>query len=216
MAAALMTKVVMTRIALVLGAALLVVIVAAIAIGPTTLKRWAYEDPGRDGWQQPERVVDTLGVRPGDVVADLGAGGGYFTFRLAEAVGPTGKVLAVDVDRGLLDYVAREAARRGLHNVETVLAASDDPRLPQPVDLLFTCNTVHHFADRSAYFRDARRYLRPAARVAVIDYLDQHRSVPPAVLEQEMAAAGYALEQRHDFLEKQSFLIFTAGASEHE
>lgn len=196
-----------------LAAAVALLIVAAFAIGPTTLKRWAYEDPGRDGWQQPERVVAALGLQPGAVVADLGAGGGYFTFRLAEAVGPGGKVLAVDVDRGLLDYVAAEAARRGLTNVETVLAAEDDPRIPQPVDLLFTCNTVHHFADRTGYFRDARRYLRPGAKVAIIDYVAKHRSAPPEVLESEMTAAGYRLETKNDFLKKQSFLVFTVSGA---
>lgn len=196
------------KLSLLVASALALVIVAAVAIGPTTLKRWAYEDPGRDRWQQPERVVAELGLRPGEVVADLGAGGGYFTFRLAEAVGPTGKVLAVDVDSGLLDYVAREAARRGLANVETVLAAENDPRIPQPVDLLFTCNTVHHFADRTAYFREVRKYLRPGGKVVIIDYLKKHRSAPPDVLTAEMAAAGYRLAKRADFLEKQSFLVF--------
>jgi ubiquinone/menaquinone biosynthesis C-methylase UbiE len=186
------------------------VALSAVVIGPTTLKRWAFEEPGRDRWQQPERVVETLDLEPGAVVADVGAGGGYFTFRLAEAVGPTGKVLAVDVDAGLLEYVAAEAARRGLANVETVLAAETDPRIPEPVDLLFTCNTVHHFADRSAYFRDARRYLRPGAKVAIIDYVNKHRSAPPEVLEREMTAAGYRLDTRNEFLKKQSFLIFSA------
>jgi ubiquinone/menaquinone biosynthesis C-methylase UbiE len=189
------------------------VAVTAVAIGPTTLKRWAYEEPGRDRWQQPERVVEALDLEPGAVVADVGAGGGYFTFRLAEAVGPTGKVLAVDVDAGLLEYVAAEAARRGLANVETVLAGETDPRVPQPVDLLFSCNTVHHLADRAAYFRGARRYLRPGARVAIIDYVNKHRSAPPEVLESEMTAAGYRLDTSHEFLTKQSFLVFSPTGS---
>ena len=198
------------KILMVLAALAALTLVAAVAIGPTTLKRWAYEDPGRDRWQQPGRVVEALELRPGAVVADVGAGGGYFTFRLAEAVGPTGKVLAVDVDQGLLDYVAAEAARRGLRNVETVLAGDTDPRIPEPVDLLFTCNTVHHFADRSTYFRDARRYLRPGAKVAIIDYVNKHRSAPPEVLERELTSAGYRLETKNEFLKKQSFLIFSA------
>jgi ubiquinone/menaquinone biosynthesis C-methylase UbiE len=201
----------MKKLWMILAGSIATVVVAAIAIGPTTLKRWAYEEPGRDDWQQPDRVIAELGLEPGDVVADLGAGGGYFTFRLATAVGPTGKVLAVDVDRGLLDYVAAEAERRGLYNVETVRAAGDDPRLPEEVDLLFTCNTVHHFDDRTSYFRGARRYLRPDARVAIIDYVDKHRSAPPEVLAAEMSAADYRLEKRNDFLEKQSFLIFAAS-----
>jgi ubiquinone/menaquinone biosynthesis C-methylase UbiE len=201
------------RLGMALGAALLALVAAGLAIGPTTLKRWAYEEPGRDRWQQPDRVVSALRLRPGDVVADVGAGGGYFTFRLAEAVGPTGTVLAVDVDQGLLDYVAREARRRGLTNVRTVRGAEDDPLLPEQVDHLFTCNTVHHFADRTAYFRGARRYLRPGASVAVIDYRNQHRSVPAEVLEREMGAAGYRLVATHEFLEKQSFSVFSAAGA---
>lgn len=187
--------------------------------GCTDLKRMAYEDFGdRDEWQQPERVVETLALAPGARVADLGAGGGYFTFRIAEAVGAQGRVYAVDVDQGMLDYLREKAAEDGHANVQTVLAVADDPRIPEPVDLLFTCNTYHHLEDRPAYFEAAKRHLRPGGRVAIIDYageggfFERRHSTDPELIRSEMEQAGYRLEKDVGFLSRQSFLIFSAAA----
>lgn len=187
----------------------------------TTVKRLMYEGWGRDSWQQPERVVRELGLESGDLVADLGSGGGYFTFRLADAVRPTGRVYAVDVDEGLLDHVRKEAAERDYPNVETVLAAYDDPRLPQDgVDLIFTCDTYHHLTDRSAYFERAARYLRSGGRVAILDFsgagwlvrLFGHFTAADTI-RQEMETAGYRLEKSFDFIDRQSFQIFVRASS---
>jgi ubiquinone/menaquinone biosynthesis C-methylase UbiE len=192
------------------------VVAVALVSGCTTFKRYMYAGWGRDAWQQPERVVRELGIRAGDRVADLGVGGGYFTFHLADAVGPTGRVYAVDVDEGMIDYVKGEAARRGYPQVETVLAAHDDPRLPADgVDLIFTCDTYHHLENRTAYFKAAARYLGPGGRIAILDYngkgwfvrLFKHFT-PPAVVKKEMEEAGYGLVAEHDFIERQSFLIY--------
>lgn len=186
---------------------LLVLGIFVAVVGPTTLKRWAYEEPGRDRWQQPERVLEALALRPGLVVADVGSGGGYFAFRLAEAVGSNGKVYACDIDTGLNRYVAEQTRERGLDNLVVVEAAADDPHLPEPVDLLFTSNTVHHFADPAAYFAAARRYLRPGARVAVIDYREEHGSIQEGELVERLGAVGFELEERFDFLAKQYFVV---------
>jgi ubiquinone/menaquinone biosynthesis C-methylase UbiE len=187
--------------------------------GCTDIKRLAYEDFGdRDEWQESERVIESLGLAPGARVGDLGAGGGYFTFPIAEAVGPDGKVYAIDVDEGMLEYVREKAAQDGLANVETVLAAGTDPQLPEPVDLLFTCNTYHHLEDRSAYFETVKGYLRPGGRVAIIDYsgeggfFERRHSTPPETIQSEMEAAGYELDKNVGFLERQSFLIFRPTA----
>jgi ubiquinone/menaquinone biosynthesis C-methylase UbiE len=190
-------------------------LIAIIGIGCTSLKRLAYEGPGRDDWQQPERVIQALELEPGQFVADVGSGGGYFTFRLAAATGPDGTVYAVDIDRGLNDYVRKRAAREGLENVVVIQAAPDDPRIPAGgVDLIFTCNTYHHIDDRVAYFTRARRSLREGGRVAIIDYHDRHGASPASVIRSEMEAAGYRLERQHDFLARQSFLVFaTAGGA---
>ncbi len=192
------------------------VVLAAVALSAcTAVKRCAYESGDRDAWQKPDEVVRALELGPGARVADLGSGGGYFTFRLAEAVGPAGKVFAVDVDEGMNAYVRDEAAKRGIAQVADVLAAYDDPRIPEPVDLIFTSNTYHHLENRPAYFGNARRYLRPGGRVAVVEYKSQGffqwlfpHSTEDSDIRAEMEQAGYALAREHDFLERQHFLIF--------
>lgn len=171
----------------------------------------------RDRWQQPEVVMQTLSLKPGDHVADLGAGGGYFTFRLADAVGPTGKVYAVDVDKGNLDYITQRARERGYTHVEPILAEYDDPLLPEGgVDLIFICNTYHHLKDRADYFASAARYLRPGGRVVIVDlngndwfsWLFGHWTAPETS-RREMEAAGYTLTSEFTFLTRQTFQVFT-------
>lgn len=193
--------------------------VVLLCAGCTNLKRCAYEGFGRENWQQPERVIAALAIEPGGRIADLGSGGGYFTFRLARAVGPAGKVYAVDIDGGMNRYVAEKAREANLSNVETVLARHDDPGLHDAsVDLVFTCNTYHHIEDRSAYFGKLRRVLRPGGRVAIIDYdrggwfarLFGHRTEPDAI-RREMEEAGYRLDEEHDFLSRQSFVLFSVA-----
>lgn len=199
---------------------LLVALTLLTALGGCTwFKRKAYEGFwGRDGWQQPTRVVEALDLSPGQRVADLGAGGGYFTFRLADVVGPEGRVYAVDVDSGMLSYLDARIERGRVENVETVLGDFDDPKIPEEgVDLIFTSNTYHHLEHRSAYFARARRYLRAGGRIAIIEYRKQNGVLSwligahftyPALIDREMAAAGYDLVASHDFLERQSFRVF--------
>jgi predicted methyltransferase len=183
------------------------------ASGCGALKRCAYEGFGRDEWQQPDRVIADLSLAPGARVADLGAGGGYFTFRLARAVGPGGHVYAVDIDEQMNAYVAKEAAKQGLANVSTVLATESDARLPEPVDLVFTSDTYHHLTDRAAYFRRVReRELAPGGRVAIVEFRPEatSHSTPRETIESELGAAGFRLVKSFDYLERQHFLVFAA------
>jgi ubiquinone/menaquinone biosynthesis C-methylase UbiE len=193
------------------GSVWLVALLAlALAPGCGALKRAAYAPPGRDAQQQPERVVAALALANGAQVADLGAGGGYFTFRLADAVGPTGRVYAVDVDPDMLAYLRDRVRDEKRANIEVIEAAPDDSRLPAAsVDLVFLCNTYHHLSDRSAYFDALRARLRPGGRVAIIDYRTGKHGTAPEVIRSELEAAGYALAQEETFLAEQSFLIFT-------
>jgi ubiquinone/menaquinone biosynthesis C-methylase UbiE len=185
--------------------------------GCTALKKCAYEGFGRDGWQQPERVLQSLAIKPGERIADLGSGGGYFTFRLSQAVGPTGKVYAVDVDKDMLEDLAERAKNDGYRNIEKVLAKYDDPSLPESgVDLIFTSNVYHHIEARAKYFADAARYLRPGGRIAIVDFNGKHWSAtfvghttPVELIKKEMEEAGYRLEREFDFLDRQSFLVFS-------
>jgi predicted methyltransferase len=195
------------------------VVAAALWLGCGTVKRYAYEGFDRDEWQQPERVVADLALVPGAKVADLGAGGGYFTFRLARAVGPEGRVYAADIDEGMNAHVAREAHKQGLANVRTVLAAPHDAKLPEPVDLFFSSNTYHHLTERTAYFRGVReRQLAPGGRVAIVEFRPGagSHSTPRKTIEQEMGAAGFRLLKSFDYLERQNFLVFVPESADPE
>ena len=194
-------------------------LVAFLCSGCAGLKQCAYEGLSRDEWQQPQRVIQSLQIRPGATIADLGAGSGYFTFLLAQAAGPAGKVYAVDIDNDMTELVARKAKEQGLQNVEVILAKPNDSLLPEGrIDLIFTSNTYHHIENRVAYFAALRKTLRPSGRVAVIDFdrrswfsgLLKHYT-PSDFIKREMEQAGYRLASEFDFLDRQSFLIFAVG-----
>jgi arsenite methyltransferase len=186
-----------------------------LVTGCTALKQCAYEGFSRDEWQQPDKVIQSLGIQPGSIIADLGSGSGYFTLRLANAAGPTGKVYAVDVDSAINEALKERAKRERADTVVVVSAKPDDPQLPEPVDLIFTSNTYHHIDNRIAYFAALIKHLRPSGRLAVIDYdrtawlegLWGHYT-PREFIKRELEQAGYELQNDFDFLERQSFLIF--------
>jgi len=190
-------------------------LLAILATGCTALKQCAYEGFSRDEWQQPDKVIQSLRIQPGSIIADLGSGSGYFTLRLANAVGPTGKVYAVDVDSAINEALKERAKRERVDTVVVVSAKPDDPHLPEPVDLIFTSNTYHHIDNRLAYFAALTKQLRPSGRLAVIDYdrtawfegLWGHYT-PKEFIKRELEQAGYELQNDFDFLERQSFLIF--------
>jgi arsenite methyltransferase len=194
----------------------LVIVVSLACVGCNRIKRWGYAGSDRDEWQQTERVIATLGVAPGARVADLGAGGGYFAFPLAEAVGPEGRVFAIDVDAGMVEYLRAESEKRGLAQLTAMQATEDDPRVPESgVDLLFTCNTYHHLHDRVAYFERLRGAILPGGVLAVIEYrpeggfFHERHATGPEVIRRELEEAGWVLLVEHDFLERQSFLVFS-------
>lgn len=186
--------------------------------GDPTAYMAALDDPARDAWQKPHEVVMALGLAPGMVVADVGAGSGYFTLRFARHVG-AGRVLAVDVAPPMLEAVRTRAAAAGLTNVSPVLAAADDPGLPPAgVDLVFICDTWHHVPSRPAYLAKIRAALKPGGRVAIVDF---HRGAPvgpPASMTlaradvlAEMQHEGFTLAAEHTMLPHQYFLVFTAA-----
>lgn len=177
----------------------------------------ALEDPGRDEWQKPDLVVDSLGLKLGDEVADLGAGSGYFTIRLARVVGPAGKVYAVDVDPKLLEYIERRAKEEQLENIQTILADPDDPKLgSNSVDLIFICDVLHHINDRAKYYPLLSRALRPGGRLVNIDFHKRKLPVgPPEEMKidrkdviKELGSQGFELAKEFDILKYQYFLVF--------
>jgi predicted methyltransferase len=194
--------------------AVLLIALGILGLGCSAFKRFGYEGFDRDEWQQPERVIEELAIEPGMQVADIGAGGGYFTFRLADAVGPTGRVYAVDVDEDMTTYLEERAREEGYENVTVILGEFGDPLLPDgSIQLVFTTNTYHHIENRIDYFRGLQRDLSADGRVAIVELSEGPWLVPshftePETIAQEMREAGYERTQSFDFIEKQSFQIF--------
>ncbi len=174
----------------------------------------------RAGWQRPERVVEALEIQPGDRVADIGAGSGYFLSYLSQAVGPGGTLYAVEVEEALVRELEERVAREGYSNVVVVLGEYGDPGLPDgALDLVFLCNTYHHIEGRPAYFGALQGDLGEAGRVAVVDpnddlggvlrlFLDEGHTTGADALVEEMRVAGYRHVASHDFLPTQIFEVF--------
>ncbi len=189
-----------------------------VSLGLTGCAEVAYQrlnDPSRDTWQKPQGVIEKLSIAPGSRVADLGSGGGYFTWHLAKAVGPRGTVYAVDINMAALDMIFKEMVARGTPNVRPVRAIPHDPRLPEPVDLVFSCNTYHQMIDRETYFRSLASSLRPGGRVAILDFHPRGffsgmfgNRIAKEQVRLEMEAAGYRLVDDYDLIDQQHFQIF--------
>jgi len=175
----------------------------------------SFDSAARDAWQLPDRVIAALDLKPGQTVADIGSGTGYFSIRLAQSP-PAPKVYGADIEPAMVEYLRQRAAKEGINNVIAVRAAADSPNLPEPVDLVLIVDTYHHIGDREEYFRKLRSSLKPEGRVAIIDFKPDSPEGPPkefrfAPEAAEMSAAGYKLAQQFDFLPRQNFLVFAVA-----
>jgi len=188
----------------------------------TGVEKWVaiFDDPRRDEWQKPQQVVDALGLKPGQIVADLGAGTGYFERYLSKAVAPDGIVLAIDTEPEMVKHLGERALKEKTANVVPVLALADDPFVPKGrADMVLVVDTYHHIDDRLAYFRRVRETLAPAGRVVVIDFHKRDMPVGPPLQHKlarefvvdEMTQAGYRLADEKTFLPYSYFLIFQPG-----
>ena len=168
----------------------------------------------RDRWQMPEQVVSALALKKGEVVADIGAGSGYFTMRLARAVGPQGKVYAVDIAPKALDSIERHARDEQLTNIEVIVSRKDDPLLPPgSLDVAFFCETIHEIDDRVPFYRKIRTAMKRAGRLVLIEFSTgegsaQGKQVSRATAVREAESAGFRLVREEKFLPQQYFLIF--------
>ena len=176
------------------------------------------DDPARDAYQKPDEVLKALDLRPGEVVADIGSGSGYFSLRFARAVGETGRVYAVDVSPDMIRHLNRRIRDAGIRNVVPVLSDPDNPLLPDAaVDRFVIVDTWHHIQDQPRYLLLLKRMLKPGGRVIHIDFKKQDLPVgpPPGMkiaredLVKQMEAAGFRLAAEHVFLPYQYFLVFT-------
>jgi ubiquinone/menaquinone biosynthesis C-methylase UbiE len=179
----------------------------------------ALEDPKRDAYQKPHEVMQALAVREGEVIADIGAGSGYFAVRLAHHVGPAGRVYAVDVSPDMVRHLHARVRDLGLPNLVPILAPPDDPLLPQPVDRFLVVNVWHHIDDQPGYLARMRTSLKPGGQVVMIDFHKRELPVGPPMamkiaredLIRQMEAHGFRVAQEHTFLPYQYFLVFEAA-----
>ncbi|MFL5310150.1 MAG: class I SAM-dependent methyltransferase [Myxococcales bacterium] len=179
------------------------------------------EDPSRAEWQKPADVLRALALRPGQIVCDVGAGPGYFTFPIARAVGEAGHVYAADVEPRILEALRKRLRKNELRNVTPVLALENDPLVPPAsCDVILVVDTFHHFPDGPAYLRRLARSLRPGGRLVNIDFHKRELPVGPPPEHKltrdeflaQAAAAGLALAQEHTFLPYQYFLSLAPRA----
>ncbi len=181
---------------------------------------WLLERPERDAYQKPDQVMAALAFIPGERVADIGAGSGYFARRVSKAVGPTGQVLAIDIAPEVLEYLEARARREGLTNIRIQRVTADDPQLPAGgVDTILMVDTLHYVKERGAFANKLRAGLAPGGRVAVIDFIpktpeERPWGPPPeqkmsrAEVDAAMAEAGLVPARVHDFLKEQFFVEY--------
>lgn len=179
------------------------------------------DKPERAEWQKPDAVVKALGLRGSETVADLGAGSGYFTFRLARAL-PAGKVVATDVDPEMVRHIHRKVMEEHVPNVRAVLVGPEDPRIPPDADMAFACDVVHHVSDRDAWLHKGFQEMKPGARLVVIEFKEgklpqgppEAMKIPKAKLLSMLEGVGFELRlDRPELLPYQHFLVFEKPAA---
>ena len=185
------------------------------------------EGPDRDQWQKPEQIMDALGIADGAVVADLGAGGGWFTIRLARRVGPNGLVYAEDIQPEMIEAIGRRVQREGLANVRTILGTANDPHLPRGIDAVLIVDAYHEMEEPAdpraivALLRNVERSLKPQGRLGIVDFspggggpgpVPEERVAPAAAIK-AAAEAGLQLIAQEAVLPFQFLLVFDKGSS---
>jgi ubiquinone/menaquinone biosynthesis C-methylase UbiE len=179
------------------------------------------EGPDREQWQKPDQIMDALGIADGSIVADLGAGGGWFTTRLARRVGPNGLVYAEDIQPEMIEVIGGRIQRENLLNVRTVLGTAKDPRLPRGIDAVVIVDAYHEMEDPVALLKNVEQSLKPQGRIGVVDYNaggggpgppPDERVAPEAVIK-AASAAGLQLISREAVPPFQFLLVFKKGSS---
>ena len=201
----------------------------AVAQAPTELRRqpapvmgvggadWLIR-PERIQEEQPDRMLAALDIKKGAVVADIGAGVGYHVWRLSEIVGPTGKVIAEDIQEGMIQLLRGNIESRKLRNVEIVLGTPTDPKLPtNSVDLVLMVDVYHEFSEPVTMMRHIKNSLKPGGRVALVEFRKEDPSVPIQPLHKmsvqevrsELEPLGFKFQRSLEFLPWQHILVFT-------
>ena len=175
------------------------------------------DDPKRDAYQKPHEVLTALAIEPGEVIADIGAGSGYFTFRLAHRVGDKGRVYAVDISPDMIRHLNRRIRELKAMNVTAILADADDPLLADAsIDRFFFSDSWHHIENQSKYLSLIKKMLKPGGEIIMIDFHKKELPVGPPMqmkiaredLIRQMESNGFRLTKEHTFLPYQYFLEF--------
>lgn len=202
----------------VLGA--LFIFIAAFGMQVQEQEKWVPDYDRRDEWQQPEKILAAIGVKPGMTVADVGAGRGYFTFRLADCVGPEGKVYATDIDEKLLKSIQDRIQEEGIQNIVTILGDEDDPGLPEgQIDIILMVHVFHiiiHNQDPLLFLENIRSSLKPEGSLAIVHwdgakmgYPDVHAYSRESLLE-VIEESDFRLIRVETFLPRDNIYIFRA------
>lgn len=175
------------------------------------------ESPDRDVWQRPDRIMDALQIGDGSVVADIGAGGGWFTIRLARRVGPNGLVFAQDIQPEMVGAIQRRVDREEVSaRVRTVLGSADNPGLPEPVDAILIVDAYHEVREPVVFLSHLAKSLRPDGRIGIVEFTKSgggpgppmEERVDPARVIRDAQDAGLVLIRQENFLRYQYLLIF--------
>jgi ubiquinone/menaquinone biosynthesis C-methylase UbiE len=178
--------------------------------------------PERESEEQPERALDALNLKPGMVVADIGAGVGYMSLRMAKRVGPSGKVFANDLQPEMLAKLRDNAAKGKINNIVTVLGDVADPKLPpNTMDLVLLVDVYHEFSQPQQMLRKIRETLKPDGRLVLLEYRAEDPNVPiiaehkmtVAQVKAELEAEGFVLQPVIETLPRQHILILTKAAN---
>jgi predicted methyltransferase len=170
----------------------------------------------REAEEAPSRAIEALDLRPGMVIADIGAGSGYYTSRMAKKVAPTGRVYATDIQPGMIGILERRITAEGLTNVTTVLGAMDDPSLPaQSIDLALMVDVYHELQQPQVFLQRLKGALKPGGRLVLLEFRKEDPKIPifevhkmsVAEVKQELEAEGYAIERVIDVLPWQHIIV---------
>jgi len=179
-------------------------------------KKWVekFDAPARNDWQKPDQVIQALNLKDTDRIADIGAGTGYFSLRIARAH-PSVTVYATDVEPDMIKYLEEQTQKEGLHNHIPILIKPNNIHLPEKVNIVIVVDTYHHIDDRVSYFAKLKKQLLPDNKIAIIDFSAESPEGPPPehriskeALIEEMKNAGYSVEKELTFLPNQYFVIF--------
>ena len=185
-------------------------------------EKWAkiFENPERDEWQQPDHVIQAIGIQPDAVIVDIGSATGYFPVRFAKVV-PQGKVIGVDVEKDMVDYLNDRAQKESINNLISILGEFHDPKIPEPADIVFICNTYHHIDDRVTYFKNIKSKFRPDGKLVIVDFRKgdlpvgppNKQKISPKNVIKELEKSGFVLTHHQEDLPYQYMLTFKLGDS---